>query len=92
MNVKGLYYQIQRYIGTGNIEFANFFFLKVGFKVNYHFSSKSMQIKIDLARAVHNKKKPQRHLLEKNGTCKLFKISQEFPENYSGKIWRNFLV
>ena len=42
-----------------------------------------MQKKIDLVKAVHNRRKPQRHLLEKNGTYKFFKISQEFPEKYS---------
>ena len=50
-----------------------------------------MQRKRDLVRAVHNRKKPQRHLLEKNGTCKFFKISQEFPEKYSWEILGNFL-
>ena len=65
-------------------------FIKDGFKV-YHFSSISMQRKRDLARAVHNRKNPQRHLLEKNGTCKFFQISQEFPEKYSWEILGNFL-
>ena len=49
-----------------------------------------MQRKKDLVRAVHKRREPQRHLLEKNGThkfCKIcdevLKISQEFPEKYS---------
>ena len=41
---------------------------KDGFKVNYHFSSISIERKKDLVRAVHNRREPQRHLLEKNGT------------------------
>jgi len=46
----------------------NNFFLKDGSKVNYYFLSIRMQRKKDLVRAVHNRKEPQRHLLEKNGT------------------------
>ena len=52
-----------------------------------------MQRKEDFVRAVHNRREPQRHLLEKNGTCKfcklcdeVLKISQEFLEE---KFWRN---
>ena len=43
---------------------------KDGFKVNYQYSTISMQRKKDFVRAVHNRRKPQRHLLEKNGTVK----------------------
>ena len=50
--------------------FYKFFFEKDGFKVNYHFSTISMQRKKDFVRAVHNRREPQRHLLEKNGTVK----------------------
>ena len=54
-----------------------------------------MQRKKDLVRAVHNRREPQRLLLEKNGTWKLseeiLRISQEFPEKYSREILRNFL-
>ena len=57
-----------------------------------------MQRKKDLVRAVHNRSEPQRHLLEKNGTCKfckicdeVLKISHECPEKYSREILRNFL-
>jgi len=60
------------------------FFLKDGSKVNYHFLSIRMQRKKNLVRAVHKRREPQRHLLEKNGTWKLYdevlRISQEFPE------------
>jgi len=44
---------------------------------------------------MHNRREPQRHLLEKNGTWKfcdeIQKIFQEFPEKYSWEILRNFL-
>ena len=45
-------------------------FLKDGSKVDYYFLSIRMQRKKDLVRAVHkyNRREPQRHLLEKNGT------------------------
>ena len=65
----------------------NNFFLKDGSKVNYYFLSMRMQRKKDLVRAVHNRKEPQRHLLEKNGTGKfcdeVLRISQEFLEKNS---------
>ena len=48
--------------------FYKFYFEKDGFKVNYQYSTISMQRKKDFVRAVHNRREPQRHLLEKNGT------------------------
>ena len=48
--------------------FKNLYFFKVFIK--YHFSWISMKRKKDLVRAVHNRREPQRHLLEKNGTYK----------------------
>jgi len=45
---------------------------------------------------MHNKREPQRHLLEKNRTWKfcdeVLRISQDFPEKYSWDILRNFLI
>ena len=71
------------------------FFLKDGSKVNYYFLSMMMQRKKDLVRAVHNRKEPQRHLLEKNWTWKfcdeVLRISLEFPEKYFWEILRKFL-
>ena len=49
------------------LKFLNIF-LKDGSEVNYHFLSIRMQRKKDLIRAVHNRREPQRHLLEKSGT------------------------
>ena len=69
--------------------FSNTFLKKDGFKVNYHFSSISMQRKKDLVRAVHNRSEPRDTILEKNGTCKFCKICNEVlkisecPEKYS---------
>ena len=81
-------------------KFTNFYiiyFEKDGFKVNYNFSSISMQRKKDLVRTVRNKREPHRNLFEENGTYKFCKIcdevlkfSQEFPEKYSSEYLRNF--
>jgi len=48
-------------------KFQNFS-LKDGSKVNFYFLSMRIKRKKDLVRAVHNRKEPQRHLFEKNGT------------------------
>ena len=54
-----------------------------------------MKRKKDSVSAVHTRREPQKHLLEKNGTWKFCdkvqKISQKFPEKYSWEILRNFL-
>ena len=85
------------------IIFTKLFFEKDGFKINYHFSLISMQRKKYLVRAEHNRKEPQRHLLEKNRTVKFamkfWKFLRNFlrniPENFSGisggKIPEKFL-
>ena len=54
------------------------FFLKYGSKVNYHFSLIRIQRKKYLVRAVHNRREPQRHLLEKTELENSVKFAIDF--------------
>ena len=72
------------------IIFTKLFFEKDGFKVNYHFLSISMRRKKDLVRTVHNRREPQRHLLEKNGTVKFAMKSCKFLRNFRWNIPEKF--